>query len=886
MHALLKRQQQKHESAGAASSSLLERTRRQELQQKAGALHWQWRKTYIRLRSRQRSLSYELKELLASQDLLFSDCSSAALETTELENAASPTPGHGPCSAAAVGGDEPSKPSAEHKADSACGESNATTATSVQSICCMQPTQLALSAGQEAEQPVGVARWASAGRSPERTESHFEGVWNSIASLMQLMRQCRRGTNVAAALPGPSGSVSSPKPTVALPAEEAEGPSACEEQPWIRPFLQVAGCLFQMASSMLQEDKTVLDNARVAATAGLAAALAALRDDESLYQRAFVPLVMRKSLHAKAQGAEQSLTDAEDAVLHGEASEVRAAAEAESELQAALALGASAPGEHQQQHQQQHSARPSRLRLLLSRGRRASAATGGTPSCGRRPSDSEGAKSVLQSLQDVLVGYSRRLLALEESHTKELEQHQQQLRQHKAALRRAVAELLTKPLQQGNSSYEAGAAATCCPAEAPPTPAAAVGPECPEGEAEQKTATQSETKSAAADAAAAAAVACPPCSASEEKTAPQCAAGDEPPACGIAEEGSPAHESGKPSHEEAVSAALVSVRWLSVSLWDGRAADEERRNSLLRRLQLVFPAASPSAIKHVVHAQQQLALLQQRQLTCRRRLATARSGALADVLKALRQLACGHRRLAESYKASMALSKRRSRLSDRLQLQRRQREETACSLAAATQVEREAQQAAELKKAQQELLRRQRDKALLAEFRERKLVEEQRQQQRAAMEAEAAREPAHIRRLKAARVQRRQEQHSLRLCEQQLERQERQLHQDLLRHRLQLAADSLKPFAPRDPLRLHRQTAASLSHAEAGLLHRQKQQELLRHRLKDFSVKDSYSCAALMQDIRFRLSTALAEQQLTASAAAQELLLSMSCSLDTRYKPL
>lgn len=860
MRALLQTQQKKHQFASAVGSSLLERTHRQQQQQKAAALRWQWKKIYGHLRNQEMTLSYDLKQLLASQDVVDVGCGSttppAEIPAKEVASAEAFRGLSGAKNAAA----DADVPALEGSAGSLPRESSA-----VASPADLSSTR---AVRDDCTSSLMCSLLPPFGR--------FTRFLHDLSSIMHLLKQWDGSAKDATGSEINAGHRSPPERIATKHVGEIFLASNIPQDSWINQPWQVAGCLLQLVTSAIQEAGAALEMSYASAKADASAALATSREEGILIQQFTVPTQLQKDRQPSSQGEEQSLTDKEDSILRGEAPQVVAAAEAAREVAAAFRYAAAKP--QTKLLEAAECLPPPGNPRSTDLGKHARAVTPTGPESGSTTHTSPGGSaSTRLSWEDVLVNYSKVLLDLEGKHAKELQYYHHQVLLNKHNLRQAVAGLVSRQVLKQHppavGSVETHSEVKQDMRNAGASPEGQVFPtlqkesvgETIKGETNEG-GSQSELLSSIP----------PTPTASPSSVGGQTAV----PPGGFRRVGSGSAKDGVGEEDQsALAAALATVHWLWVAARAERG-DGGQAESFIQRLQLAFPLARMSDIRAVMEAQQQLSLLHQRQITSNRVWARKRQRALADVLNRLETLTRGHRMLAENNKASLILRKRRSLLSEKLMQQRKQRDEQERKVAAAERAAREAQQKREAAQARREKLRREKEKACLAQFQHRRLLEAQEAQAKAAQAERAAEESSHVKLLRAARVARRQEQHSLRVLEQQLERQERQLQEELVRQRLVIAADKLKPLVERDPLRLYRQTAAFQSYAEAGVQQRQEHQEQLQHRLGSFGVEHSYSCATLMQDIRFRLSAALAESNLVTSKAAQELLLSINSRIE------
>ncbi|KAL8270177.1 hypothetical protein Esti_005904 [Eimeria stiedai] len=877
MRALLQRQQKEQQASRAAQSSLLERKKHQEHQHTAKVTRWRWTKAYAQLEQQERTLSYEIKQLLSSE--LYSGRKAAVTGSSFL----SIQPEHeSPHSfpdyafsenafAERVGG-----PFLQDRA------SHPTPGTfiSPRGDTWSPQTPPSVPGGEEAQRPVKDKPLGSPKCYPTVTLRHFEGSLDGPTTLLRLVKKVLQATSDK---PDTCADCEAPKHQASISEITAETISSFVLPELVRShqICQVAGPMFQWVRGLLREQGSALEQACAAAGAEVSAALVALQGGCYFLQQCSPALCVRRHRKLNEQGKSQSLTDTEDAVLRGDAPQVRAAAAAASQLKFALKLHSSKTA----QLQKQPSAQPSSLCKYRSLNERKPSTISnkavGTPRSLKAP---HGCGIAIQFMWEAaLEEYSKRLVQLEESHTQQLGKYQEEICAQKSTLREAVAQMLSQfvscrrspsaasadarlgyTLQQHTSSVNQPPGDTNVPTRAKKRV------DITSEDATMRSETQSESSSL-----------------TPLSTAANSHCGNERVSVPVSHFESDAQGTrGTTTREECqdpTDVALVTVRWLAAShsVDQGGPAETE---SLPQRLQLAFPFADLQGIKRVVDAQQRLSSIRQKKLTCKRVWERGREAALVDVLRKLEEISTSQRELAEGHRMLAALKDRQCLLRKRLQLHKVKAQEQKRILTAAWREEEETQQKEKLQKAEKERGRREKEKVLLLLFRQKKLAEDQQVQEQIKREEEAAKEPAHLKLLKAARVARRQEQHNLRVFEHQLERQEMQLQAQVLRQRLMVAASKLKPPAVRDPLRLLQQTAASQSQADAGAEQQHLQQKQLHYRLRSFEVQHSYSCAQLMQDIRFRLSAALAEKELSGSKAAQELLLSMSRHTDIKHE--
>ncbi|KAL8427848.1 hypothetical protein Efla_005814 [Eimeria flavescens] len=827
MRALLLRQKKKYESAYAVGSSLRERKLRQDEQNQAGVMRFRWSKAYGQLKKRERTISYELRQLMSSE---LSDCFKDIAATASLlsERTASEI-----LFAEPFGAENQRNKGTKPNCTESSFALEQSARAGVGSVCFTESTRPWLDRGETQHQVEEETRDSPTSVSAS-TLTHLKAPVRGPLSTSQPVKEWIEGIpNGPSTLPSSRSRVDMYSKRAA--AGETISSRSSNEQ-WTN---QTSGCVFQWAAVALKEEDQKLERAYGAATADVAAAFAAV-EGECTHSH----LLASTSAHFRnpglpAHSRTQDLSDTEDAILRGDAPQVLAAAEAASQLALASRHEAPLPPEAHQQLESHH--------------------------LGER-------KGMSPSWEAVLAEYSKTLLTLETTHTRQMEQYQQQIRQHRSTLRLAVAELLEEPqeaLQRRPKGVRAQAS----------TRSASQLDEKSSSAKLNSTASQNiavyavdegvlhEDKSGV----------------SSQSYPPnqQLATLHEFDDCG--QQHSEEHKS-RDTGPARVDAALSTVRWLTarICIEEGGAGCIE---SLPQRLQVAFPFAGLGAISRVVKIQHQLNLITQKTLTCRREWQRERRAALADVEKKLEEIASCQRERAEKHRALVALKSRQKLLQAKLSLHKRLVEQQKSSQAALLNEQAAAQLQRAIREAEREKERRRREKELLDKFRQKKLLEDQQQHEQAMRQEDAAREPERIRLLKAARVARRQEQHKLRALEQQLERQGCQLQEEMLRNRLIFAAEKLKPLAVRDPFRVHQQTVASHSHAEAGAQQRELKQKQLQHRLGSFEVMHSYSVVQLMQDIRFRLSAALAESQLSGSKAAHELLLKMSSRAKNHESP-
>ncbi|KAL8444992.1 hypothetical protein Emed_005961 [Eimeria media] len=873
MEALLQQQQKQQQAAHAAQSSLVERTKHQEEQHRAKVTRLRWTKAYTQLRQQERILSGEIKQLLSSE------LHSRIKETVTEDNItlATQTELEGPLF---LFNNTSNEDALVERVGSACPQDrgrhlNTETSKSPEGgDACAPQTPRSVSSSEETQRPISNKSWVLPGRSSSVTLTHPEGSLDRPLTLLRLARKVLQVVSdkfsicsnfKASSHQAVSGEMTSDAIPFSVFPELVRSHKTCE----------VAGLIFQWVRGLLQEKGSLLDQACAAAAAEVSAAFASLQEEGDLLQQCS-PIRDRKHRKVDAQLNSLSLTDTEDAVLNGEAPQVRAAAAAASQLTLASKL---------------YSLKAAQLQKVPSAGQPCSLRQSRAPSereLATHFSKTVGNQKTLKvsrgrgvgvqfMWEAVLKEYSERLVHLEESHTQQLGKYQDEICAQKKRLREAVAQMLAQSVSCQSSSSATSAERrlgftplqqhTCSIGQSPQDTNSVTGEE--KGvESTRRNESQSESSSL-----------------TTHLTAGNSHCQNEQVADSVISPfESDAQRAGETmTTEDSIDIALLIVRWLAASYLVNQRGGTEETESLPQRLQLAFPFADLEDIKRVVAAQQRLSATRQKKLTCKRVWEREREAALADVLRTLEEISSSQLELAEGHRALAALKDRQGLLQKRLQLQRIKAEEQKRILTAARREEEEAQQKRELQKAGEERERREKEKALLLLFRQKKIAEAQQEQERMKQEEEAAKEPEHLKLLKAARVARRQEQHNLRVLEQQLERQERQLQEQVLRQRLMVAASKLKPSAVRSPLRLLQQTAASQSQADAAAEQRHLQQKQIHDRLSGFEVQHSYSCAQLMQDIRFRLSAALAEKELAGSKAAHELLLSMSRHTDIKH---
>ncbi|KAL8448394.1 hypothetical protein Emag_003945 [Eimeria magna] len=872
MRALLQQQQKEQQAAHAAQSSLLERTRHQEHQHRAKVMRLRWTKAYTQLRQREKTLSCEIKQLLSSE--LYSRVHKAVTEDIFLAIHAEPegfnfflndAPSE-EALVARVGGPFPQ--------DRGSHPTTETPTTAEGGGAWSSQAAPSVPGDEEAQRPINNSPLVSTARSPSAALRHPEG---SLDGPLTLLRLAKKVLQVVSDKFGICSDFEAPKPQAICKkiTPDAIPFPVLPELVRSHQTCQVAGLIFQWVRGLLQEKGSLLEQACAAAGAEVSAALAGLQGEcDFLQQRSAFRLCKHRKLDY--HGSSPSLTDTEDAVLRGEAPQVREAAAAASQLTLASKLHSLKTA----QLQRLLSAQPSSLRQCRALNERELPAFPnkalGTQ---KNFTVSRGREEAVQFLWEAaLKEYSKRLVHLEESHTQQLGKYLAEICLQKKRLREAVAQMLAQPVPCQNSSSAMFAEGRLgltplqehtCSIHQSSSGTNFLARQEKGVESTMRSESQSESSSF-----------------TPRFTGASSLCEYEQAAASVTPFKSDAQGAGETMTTEecqdSIDVALLTVRWLAASHSVDQGGAEETE-SLPQRLQLAFPLADSQGIKRVVDAQQRLSSTRQKELTCKRVWRRGREAALADVLRTLEDISTTQRELAEGHRALAALKDRQGLLQKRLQLQRIKAEKQNRILAAARREEEEVQQKRKLQKAEEERGRREKEKVRLSLFRQKKVAEAQQEQERIKQEEEAAKEPAHLKLLKAARVARRQEQHNLRVFEQQLERQERQLQEQVLRQRLMVAASKLKPSAVRSPLRLLQQTAASQSQADAGAEQRHFQQKQPHYRLSGFEVQHSYSCAQLMQDIRFRLSAALAEKELFGSKAAQELLLSMSGHTDKKH---
>ncbi|KAL8435392.1 hypothetical protein ACSSS7_002524 [Eimeria intestinalis] len=878
MRALLQRQQKEQQAAHAAQSSLLERTEHQEHQHRARVTRLRWTKAFAQLRQQERILAYEIKQLLSLDP--YSGSKGGVTQGNSPSIHAEPEGADSFVNGASSENDFAERVSGPPLHDNA-SHSITEIAISTRGGDAWSPqTPRAVSGGEDAQCPITDKPVVLRACYPTRALRDLEGSLDGPLTLLRLIKKVLQTTSHK---PGINSDYEAPRHQAASigSAPEAIIFSVLPELVRTNQTCQVAGLIFQWVRGLVQEQGSVLEQACAAAKAEMSAAFVALQGECDFFQQCSPASRTRRHRKLYAQGNSLSLTDTEDAVLRGDAPQVHAAAAAASQLTFASKLQYSKTFHLPKQP----STQPPSLRPYRSLNE------------GELPALSNKAVGTLRSLkvphgkavaiallwEAALKEYSERLVRLEEIHTQQLAEYQEEIRGQKKTLRQAVAQMLSPsvPCERSSSSVSAEGRLG---SELQPHIRSVDQPPCNSNLLARG---EKEVYSTLRDAAMRSKSQPEWSSVAPVSTAGNSQCGNEQAEVPVSHFKSDGHGAGETTttkdYEDPADVALLTVRWLAASHPVNQGGSEETE-SLPQRLQLAFPFAELQDIKRVVAAQQRLSSLRQKKITCKRVWERGREAALVNVLGTLENISTSQRELAEGHRALAALKDRQDMLQKRLQLLRIKANEQKRILAVACREEQEAQQKSKLQKAEEERERREKEKALLILFRRKKLAEAQQEQERMKQEEEAAKEPAHLKLLKAARVARRQEQHNLRLLEQQLEKQERHLQEQVLRQRLMLAASKLKPSAGRDPLRLLQQTAASQSQADAGAEQRHLQQERLHHRLSVFEVQHSYSCAQLMQDIRFRLSAALAEKELSGSKAAHELLLSMSRHADVRHE--
>ncbi|OEH76202.1 hypothetical protein cyc_00105 [Cyclospora cayetanensis] len=842
MRALLKQQQQKHQIADAKGIVLLEQKKRQEEEDQTIALRWQWSKAFRQLRNQESALLNETKQILASHDLFNGDDSSIPLaeraKTTLLTS------------------------------DSLLTLCNALRTQKWDQLHALLSSSIASHSFRAAECTTDTAL------SPHRAFGCFAGLQCIYSSLLHLLKQSiltPKGVSADHKITA-SDAAKKGNDTERLPQNDG---SQCAwlQQPW-----QIARCLLQVLHSVLQREAMLLGQRYTAAEKEASSAIASLRDAQILPQEPEAFLRHPKHCQTQYQGDWQGLSDAEDAVLRGEAPQVRA-----------LAKAATVLADIERQMETEAAGRPhaasddlGALSTLPLAGRDrhlAAISPRGHAGTGLATKGTSVHGSLTCALwTGLLDDYSKRLLQLEGQHAKELQQYRCHVLQYNRALKAAIAALLhssalkkqkagKEPMRLWGKLIDQKVGGDSAIPVDPETQIQSVSlpQQCGLYSLATKEGQDEEAYlSFSADSPSIHAIG-------------NLASSGPVESLDYGEGGQKGDEEDNERATNAVAAALTTVRWLWASVKADQGSGKRFTPALMQRLRLAFPQAALDELRVVCGTLQQLSLLQQRQLTCMRVWVEKRQQELHRVLRELDQEVKRQQDAIESSKASLVLWKRRMQLSFQLEEHRKRQAQEERQRAAAQKAAREAMLARENKSKHREQLRRAHEKRRIADFRQRRLLEAQQQNTKVAEEAQgAAAITPEMKLLSAARVARRREQYSLRVLEQQLQQQERQLQEELLHKRLALAADKLKPAIDRDPMRLHWHTASSQSHINAGVQQRQKHQETLQRRLESFRVEHTYSCDTLMQDLRFRLSVALAEKQLTSTKAAQELLSSMS----------
>lgn len=326
--------------------------------------------------------------------------------------------------------------------------------------------------------------------------------------------------------------------------------------------------------------------------------------------------------------------------------------------------------------------------------------------------------------------------------------------------------------------------------------------------------------------------------------------------------------------------AAVAGAW---KLFASRAAETSRlergsgvEDAAARLLQLLLPHASLAAARAAVKAHVEVGRAERNLEGSRRAALLARQRLLADFAARLKAADAEFKRRTERLRAFQIQQLQCQKLREKLRVGAERREarlrEEAPRLAKQAALEARLR----LEAVTRERLRRAADEKALRDFRDRReFLKRSQIAAEAERQRQAARESLRLRRVNAPLVAYRHSALLSKLEERRRRLRERVLFEEKRKSRLLQRARALRPLASRDRRRATQPTEASRNR-QREKKNLNKREAIHKERLRHFHVAEAYSTAALMKDVRFRLSACFHEHGLSLSKAAREVLLKMS----------